>query len=83
MGKLRSAGKKKPISEGKVELRAGYEWIARVDAEAARLGIGRSAYIRMVVSEAMNRAEVTRNPTYSASTMASTPEGEQDGRGKS
>lgn len=44
------------LSEGKVEIRATQEWVDRVDAEAARLGLKRSAYIRMVVVQALEAA---------------------------
>lgn len=56
-----SAVKEKPeTTQGKIELRAEQAWIDRVDAEAVRLGLKRSAYIRMVVSREMDRAEAER-----------------------
>jgi len=48
------------FSEDKVEIRAPHQWVDRVDAEADRLGLKRSAYIRMVVTQALEAAEARR-----------------------
>lgn len=48
------------FSEGKVEIRATQEWVDRVDEEAGRLGLKRSAYIRMVVAQAIEVANSNR-----------------------
>jgi hypothetical protein len=39
------------------EVRADAEWIRRVDAAASRWGLSLSAYVRMVVTERMERDE--------------------------
>jgi hypothetical protein len=52
-------------SEDKVEIRATHEWVDRVDSEAERLGLKRSAYIRMVVTQALEAAEASRLETPS------------------
>lgn len=41
----------------RVDLRAEPAWIGRVQAQADRLGIGLSAYIRMVVTRALEADE--------------------------
>jgi len=57
------------FSEEKVEIRATQEWVARVDEEAGRLGLKRSAYIRMVVTQAMEAANATRVKPGSSETV--------------
>ncbi len=49
--------RKSRLLGNKVEFRADPAWINRVDTAAARLGLKRSAYIRMVVSQEMARLE--------------------------
>jgi hypothetical protein len=49
-------GRKRPNPERDViQLRAEPEWIDRVNAEAERLGLSLSAYIRLAVNERMER----------------------------
>lgn len=48
---------KKGKRVGKVEIRADADWIERLDRIADRLALDRSAYIRMVVSQAMDAFE--------------------------
>jgi hypothetical protein len=45
-----------------VQFRADPEWIDRVNAEAERLGLSISAYIRLAVNERMERTEAGRAP---------------------
>jgi hypothetical protein len=42
---------------GRIDLRADPKWIARVDEQSTRLGISRTAYIKMAVSERLERDE--------------------------
>lgn len=51
------ARKKKRLSEDKVEFRAEKAWMDRLDRVAARLGLTRSAYMRLRLTEAMDRDE--------------------------
>ena len=44
-----------PANRGRVDLRADPEWLTRVEDHAARLGLNVSAYIRLAVSERMQR----------------------------
>lgn len=44
-------------SRDRVDLRAEPEWIARVAAAAERFGLSLSAYIRLAVSERLERDE--------------------------
>jgi hypothetical protein len=57
----RPVAKKKPTAStpprDRIDLRADPEWTARVQAQADRLGIALSAYIRMAVSERLERDE--------------------------
>lgn len=46
---------------GKIEIRAERSWIDRVDEFASRLGLKRSAYIRMVVVREMDREDEERS----------------------
>lgn len=46
-----------PLTGGRIELQAPPEWIARLDAAAAKLGMSRSAYIRMACNRQMNLDE--------------------------
>lgn len=49
----------------RIDLRAEPEWIARIKAQASRLGMGASAYIRMAVTlklEADEADEQSRKP---------------------
>ena len=41
------------LTGGRIELQAPPEWIAKLDAAAARLGMSRSAYIRMACNRQM------------------------------
>jgi hypothetical protein len=52
--------KKQNFERDRVELRAEPEWIARVAAEANRLGLNLSAYIRLAVNERLDRTEPPR-----------------------
>jgi hypothetical protein len=49
---------KKPVpGRDRVDLRAEPEWIARVQAQADRLGMALSAYIRMATTKEVERDE--------------------------
>jgi hypothetical protein len=54
--------KKQNFDRDRVELRAEPEWIARVTAEAERLGLNLSAYIRLAVNERLDRTEAAEPP---------------------
>jgi hypothetical protein len=55
------AGRKKEnFDRGRVEFKASPEWIERVTREGERLGLNLSAFIRMVVTQAVERAETER-----------------------
>lgn len=57
----RMAGRKKENFErGRVELMAEPKWIARANTEAERLGMSLSAFIRMVVTQYLDKAEDER-----------------------
>jgi hypothetical protein len=43
-----------------VEFTAPPEWIAEVNEEAQRLGLNLSSYIRMVVTQALQKAKADR-----------------------
>jgi hypothetical protein len=47
--------KKTRLSDAKMEILADPAFIARVDEAAARVGLTRSAYVRLAVSERMDR----------------------------
>jgi hypothetical protein len=54
--KVRDMGRKRPNPKRDlIQLRAEPEWIDRVNAEAERLGLSLSAYIRLAVNERMER----------------------------
>lgn len=42
-----------PLGGFRVEFQAPPEWVSKLDAAAARLGMGRSAYIRMACNRQM------------------------------
>jgi hypothetical protein len=46
----------------RIDLRAEPEWISRVEAAARRFGISLSAYIRLAVSERMERDAASQPP---------------------
>jgi hypothetical protein len=50
-------GRRKEEPRGRIALRADPAWIARVQAQADRLGIGLSAYIRQAVTRQLERDE--------------------------
>jgi hypothetical protein len=52
-------GRKKGKPTGRVELRAELEWIARLERQASRLGIGISAYVRQAVSLRLEQDEAS------------------------
>jgi hypothetical protein len=54
-----SVAKKKVKPSGRIELRAELEWIARVERQAERFGVGLSGYIRLAVAERLERDEAT------------------------
>jgi hypothetical protein len=55
------AGRKKENFDRKrVEFMAEPEWIRRADTEAKRLGLNLSSFIRMVVTQHMDRADAER-----------------------
>ena len=54
--------KKQSFDSGRVEIRAEPEWIERVTAEADRLGLNLSAYIRLAVNERLDRTEAAEPP---------------------
>jgi predicted HicB family RNase H-like nuclease len=57
----RMAGRKKEkFDRERIELRAEPEWIERVTAEAERLGLSLSAYIRLAVNERLEKAPPPR-----------------------
>lgn len=58
MPKIPSAPK---TESGKIEIRADQLWIDRVDEAARRLGLKRSAYIRMIVTREMDRNDEERS----------------------
>jgi hypothetical protein len=51
--------KKKDKPVGRIELRADLEFIARVERQAERFGIGVSAYIRQATSVRLEQDEET------------------------
>ena len=64
MAKQRKNDDKKKVAQGgesltggRIEFQAPEEWIARLDAAAAALGMSRSAYIRMACNRQMNADE--------------------------
>ena len=61
--KPRMAGRKKEnFDRGRVEFKADPEWIERVTREAERLGLNLSAFIRMVVTQYMDKIGAERPP---------------------
>lgn len=58
---------RKPDTRDRVDLRAEPAWIARIAAQADRLGISVSAYIRLATTERLEKDEasapVARRPT--------------------
>jgi len=57
----RMAGRKKEnFDRPRVEFKADPEWIQRATREGERLGLNLSAFIRMVVTQYMDRAEAER-----------------------
>jgi predicted DNA binding CopG/RHH family protein len=60
MGAATPVAKKKVRKVANVEIRTEQEWIDRVDVEASRLGVSRSAYIRMAVNEKLDRTDAER-----------------------
>ncbi|HKB41927.1 MAG TPA: hypothetical protein VKD72_36205 [Gemmataceae bacterium] len=56
MGRAIDVARKRPNPRRDlIQLRAEPEWIDRVNAEAERLGLSLSAYIRLAVNERMER----------------------------
>jgi hypothetical protein len=54
--KVKEMARKRPNPKRDlIQLRADPEWIDKVDAEAERLGLSLSAYIRLAVNERMQR----------------------------
>jgi hypothetical protein len=49
--------KKRKDGRQRIDLRAEQEWIARLEVLAKRFGLSVSAYIRLAVSERMERDE--------------------------
>ena len=45
-----------------IQLRADPAWIERVNAEAERLGLSLSAYVRLAVNERMERTAAEKKP---------------------
>jgi hypothetical protein len=60
------AGRKKArVPRGRIEFQAPLEWIDRVERQATRLGLNISTYIRLAVTERLERdeaAEPERKP---------------------
>jgi predicted DNA-binding ribbon-helix-helix protein len=55
------AGRKKEnFDRARVEFKAEPEWIERVTREGERLGLNLSAFIRMVVTQYVDRVEAER-----------------------
>jgi hypothetical protein len=52
-------GRKKGKPTGRIELRAELEFIARLERQASRLGIGISAYVRQAVSLRLEQDEAS------------------------
>jgi hypothetical protein len=52
--------KKESFDRGRVEFKAPPEWIEEVNEEAQRLGLNLSSYIRMVVTQAVQKAKADR-----------------------
>lgn len=52
--------KKESLDRERVEFRADPEWIERVNTEALRLGLNLSSFIRMIVTQHMDRVEDER-----------------------
>jgi hypothetical protein len=57
LGSSRVPKRKSRMDRDRFEVRADAEWIRRVDAAARRWGLSLSAYVRMVVTERMERDE--------------------------
>jgi Ribbon-helix-helix protein, copG family len=55
-----AVAKKKNAAGELVQFRAEGAWLARLDAEAARNGQTRSAYIRLALTEKMDKADAER-----------------------
>jgi hypothetical protein len=61
MRKRHMAGRKKErFDKGRVEFKATAEWVERANDEAVRLGLNLSAFIRMVVTQYLDKAEAER-----------------------
>jgi hypothetical protein len=51
---------KKRRKEAILQMRADVEWLARIDAEADRHNLSRAAWVRMVLTRELERAETAR-----------------------
>lgn len=61
MGKERWKRREEPVRD-RMDLRANPEFIARVTRQAKRLGMSASSYVRMAVTERLERDEATEPP---------------------
>ena len=59
-GKKPVGRKKESFERGRVEFKAPPDWVERATREGERLGLNLSAFIRMVVSQYMERVEADR-----------------------
>lgn len=50
----------KDATRGRIDLRADPEFVARVQSQADRLGMSLSAYLRMAVTERLERDEASQ-----------------------
>jgi len=65
--------KKHNFERGRLELIAEAPWIARLSAQAERLGLSLSAYVRLACTERVERDEATAPPPKLKSTRRKTP----------
>jgi hypothetical protein len=62
LAEVKMAGRKKEsFDRGRVEFKAPPEWIERATREGERLGLNLSAFVRMVVTIYMDKAEAERD----------------------
>jgi hypothetical protein len=59
--------KKENFDRERIEIRAEGQWIAKVTAEAERLGLSLSAYVRLAVNERLERTQDAKRARRSRS----------------
>lgn len=59
------AKKKKKVQEDVLRLRCSADWLDRVDEHAERLGLSRSAFIRLRLTEVMDEEDRRRGERQS------------------